>query len=85
MEALGYQNYDGRWYVRGETIPVKNEEEAADMVALRLAKRRPVPREMAPADEAQPLPEKDTADAKRTVPTLKRGKYLTRGPASASR
>lgn len=52
MEALGYQNYNGNWYVCGQEIPVESEEEAADMVALRLAKRKP----LAPVLAEQPVP-----------------------------
>lgn len=41
MRALGYQNYEGKWYKNGDMIAVKNETDAADMVALRLAERAP--------------------------------------------
>jgi hypothetical protein len=40
MEALAYQNYNGVWYVCGQDMQVESEGEAADMVALHLAKRK---------------------------------------------
>lgn len=89
MEALGYQNYNGRWYVRGETIPVASEAEAADMIALHQAKRIPVPaqaKDLSPEAEPAELPdEEDPQTAKRKPPTTKRGKYLTRDARFASR
>ena len=42
MEALGYQKYDGVWYTIGQEIRVKNEVEAKDMEAMRLARRKKI-------------------------------------------
>jgi len=87
MEALGYQNYGGKWYVRGEQILVDNDGDAADMVALHLAKRVPKPkqppkedRSMTAETEDSAMAEVDTAkDTKKdTVPAPKRGQYLHR-------
>ena len=83
VEALGYQNYNGKWYVCGETIPVLNESDVADMEAMHLGKRRPAPvkdtRAMVPAEEAPVLPTENSSEAKEAPPSLpKRGQYLTR-------
>lgn len=64
MEALGYQKYAGKWFVRGETINVANETDAADMVALHLARR--LPPKPAPELERSMTPEtEDSALAQR--------------------
>lgn len=85
VEALGYQNYNGKWYVCGETIPVLNESDVADMEAMHLGKRRPTParghdtRDMTPEAEASVLPTENSSEAKEAPPSLpKRGQYLTR-------
>lgn len=85
VEALGYQSYNGKWYVRGETIPVLNESDVADMEAMHLGKRRPTPvrghdtRDMAPEADVSVLPTGDSSEAKEAPPSLpKRGQYLTR-------
>lgn len=93
MEALGYQNYGGKFYTRGETIPVKNETDASDMEALRLARRLPKPpqvnaeRSVEVAEDRSMSAETETPvlvvpvkpEPKREQLTLpKRGKYLHR-------
>jgi hypothetical protein len=84
MEALGYQNYSGKWYVRGETIPVACESDASDMVVLGLARRTPlaVPEEtraMVAETEDSAMAGLPAKEAKKeVVPPPKRGQYLHR-------
>lgn len=60
MEALQYQNYGGRWYKCGDSMPVKNETDAADLISMSLAKRAakpaPPPVEIKAAPEIGPAP-----------------------------
>lgn len=82
VEALGYQNYGGRWYFRGDTIPVENEADVADMEAMRLAKRIKVPaveetRGMVAETTPAELPAGEDSK-KHAVPAPKRGQYVTR-------
>jgi hypothetical protein len=56
MTALAYQNYGGLWYVNGQDMLVGTEEEARDMEALHLARRRkvvpPAPSDVAPVPQS---------------------------------
>lgn len=54
MEALQYQNYEGRWYQTGDQMEVKNELDANDMVAMNLAKRNksaPITRDVVSSED----------------------------------
>lgn len=89
VEALGYQNYNGKWYVRGETIPVLNESDVADLEAMHLGKRRPAPikgtRDMTPESEAPALPKAADKDEEEPALAPKRGQYLTRAARPRSK
>jgi hypothetical protein len=50
MEALARQNYGGKWYSTGETIPVNTELDASDLIAMCLAKR--IPAKVVPIEPA---------------------------------
>lgn len=72
MEALGYQKYGGKWFTRGETIPVVSEQDASDMTAMHLARRLPAKKPEAPVPHKErsmtPEPE-DSALAQRPDPS----------------
>ena len=73
MEALARQNYGGKWYILGDTIPVKNEQDVSDMTALRLARRLPVQaalQEQAPAAVAQRDMDSSDAEAVEASPPV---------------